>query len=88
MATPESYPESLILGMLRQEKVLTLDEIRAGLPQLQWSQLFHAVDGLSRRGQIILRRKGFEYELRTAGSAPLRREWREGPSVHEPGRDL
>jgi len=31
---------------------------------LSWSELFHAVDSLSRRGAIVLKRHGFDYELR------------------------
>lgn len=33
------------------------------LPELSWSEVFHAVDTLSRQGVITFRRRGFEYEL-------------------------
>ena len=33
------------------------------LPELSWNQVFKTVDELSRRGEIILLRRGFEYEI-------------------------
>jgi hypothetical protein len=33
------------------------------LPEMRWNQVFAAIDKLSRRGEIALRRRGFNYEL-------------------------
>ena len=40
----------------------TLDEVTERL-ELSWNQVFLAVDSLSRRGDIILKRRGYEYEV-------------------------
>jgi hypothetical protein len=61
--------ESLVLDLLAVESVLTMDELVLRLPSLSWSSVFHAVDTLSRRGAIILRRSGFQYEISSL-SAP------------------
>ena len=56
--------EALILEVLQSTtKPLTMDEILARLPELKWSEVFLTVDALSRRGDILIRRKGFDYEL-------------------------
>lgn len=69
MATHHSRHESLVLEVLRDGRVLTLEEVGTRIPQLHWGQIFHAVDTLSRRGAIVLRRQGFEYELQLGGRA-------------------
>ncbi|MGH9650089.1 MAG: hypothetical protein ACRD3I_06410 [Terriglobales bacterium] len=69
MATHHSRHESLVLEILRDGKVLTLEEVSMRIPQLQGGEIFHAVDALSRRGDIVLRRHGFEYELQLGGLA-------------------
>jgi hypothetical protein len=61
--------ETLVMTILEREGTLRLDQIIARLPELSWSQVFRAVDNLSRRGVILLRRRGFEYEL---SPVPLR----------------
>ena len=55
--------EYLILDLLRARKSLTLEQVVALLPELSWNQVFTTVDELSRRGQIILLRRGFQYEV-------------------------
>ena len=67
MATHHSCHASLVLEILRNGKVLTLEEVITRIPQLQWGEIFHAVDALSCRGDIVLRRHGFEYELQLGG---------------------
>ena len=59
----QSPQETLVLQVLESGDVLTLEQVIECLPQLSWSQLFHVVDSLSRRGDIRLRRRGFQYEL-------------------------
>lgn len=60
--------ETLVMTILERERTLRLDQVVARLPQLSWNQVFRAVDSLSRRGAILLKRRGFEYEL-----SPVRR---------------
>ncbi len=56
--------EKLILDVLRSSVVpLSFEEIIARLPDLSWNQVFLSVDAMSRRGEIILRRQGYEYEV-------------------------
>lgn len=60
--------EGLILDLLSARKSLTLQQVVTLLPQLSWNQIFRTVDELSRRGDIILLRRGFEYELERISS--------------------
>ena len=60
-----TFHESLVLDVLHSADSLTMEQLIEKLPQSSWNELFHAVDALSRRGAIILRRRGFEYELRS-----------------------
>jgi len=68
MSRHHSRCEELVLSVLRSSGSLTIEQATAKLPELSWNDLFHAVDALSRRGAIILRRSGFEYELRSCAS--------------------
>jgi hypothetical protein len=63
--------EFLILDLLRAKKSLTLEQVVTLLPELSWNQIFTTVDELSRRGEIILLRRGFQYEVeRTSSTKP------------------
>ncbi|HJU06500.1 MAG TPA: hypothetical protein VJ692_15235 [Nitrospiraceae bacterium] len=66
MSDQYSGQEALVLDVLESVDLLTLEQVIEHLPQLSWSQLFHTVDTLSRRGAVILRRRGFQYELALA----------------------
>jgi hypothetical protein len=55
--------EAMVLEILRHEPSMKLEAVIPLFPQLSWNQIFQCVDSLSRRGEIILLRKGFEYEL-------------------------
>jgi len=63
MAPDRPDSESLILAVLAEADFLTVEQLVAKLPELTWSDLFHIIDDLSRRDAIILRRRGFEYEV-------------------------
>jgi hypothetical protein len=64
MSNLQSPHEDLVLHILESSsRPLTLKEITEQLPQLSWNQVFLAIDALSRRGGIILKRQGFEYEI-------------------------
>jgi hypothetical protein len=55
--------EILLLAVLNEIQRGTLEEVVALLPELGWNEVFHAVDSLSRRGDIVLRRHGFSYDV-------------------------
>lgn len=55
--------ELLVLELLYVRRSLTLEQMVTLLPELSWNQVFKTIDELSRRGKIILLRKGFEYEV-------------------------
>lgn len=61
MFQPLSRSEDLVLRCLRLNEALSLEQITERVPDLSWNDVFHAVDALSRRGDLILRRKGFTY---------------------------
>jgi hypothetical protein len=56
-------PEQAVLEHLDEQTVISLDSLISLMPQYGWNQIFQAVDGLARRGMIVLRRHGFEYTL-------------------------
>ena len=55
--------ECIILAHLEEWTVIGLDTLVRLLPDYSWTQIFHAVDRLARRGGITLRRHGSEYTL-------------------------
>lgn len=57
--------ELIVLERLQMERSFTVEELLDELPELSWSQVFLAIDLLSRRGDIELRREGFTYTART-----------------------
>ena len=63
--------EAAIMDLLRSSGKLTVEEIVAQIPDLSWSQLFLAMDVLSRTGDVILRREGFTYTLETGKPSPV-----------------
>lgn len=60
------------MDLLRSSGKLTVEELVARVPELSWSQLFLAIDVLSRSGDIILRPEGLTYTLETAIPLPPR----------------
>ncbi len=58
--------ESTIISLLDESDRLTIDEILERAPHLSWSQVFLAIDILSRNGDVTIYRKGFEYSVETA----------------------
>ncbi len=68
MVHPASHlnSEFLILELVRARKSLTLEQVVTLLPELSWNQVFRTVDELSRSGEIILLRRGFQYEVEWA----------------------
>jgi hypothetical protein len=63
MASCTIDPEALVLAILDDAEFLTMEQVVQRVPQLTWNQLFHIIDDLSRRDAIVLRRRGFDYEI-------------------------
>jgi len=57
--------ETRVLAVLGESEFLTIEQLVEQVPELTWNQLFHILDDLSRRNAIVLRRRGFEYEVKT-----------------------
>jgi hypothetical protein len=57
--------EEIIRAELGTGDVVTMDQLMLRLPGLTWGEMFFALDALSRRGEILMRRRGFEYEVCT-----------------------
>ena len=58
-----SRAEDLVVTLLQEIHSGTVEEVVNLLPELSWNEVFHTVDALSRRGGIILRRRGFAYDV-------------------------
>jgi hypothetical protein len=63
MPTQSEINDAMVLNVLQAQRSIRLEEIVRRLPQLSWNQIFQSVDSLSRRGDIILMRRGFDYEI-------------------------
>ncbi len=62
--------EGVIAELLRARRSLTLEQVVTLLPELSWNQVFRSIDELSRRGEIVLLRRGFDYEVQSVSSGP------------------
>jgi len=66
MITPQTLIENAVLDLLEHTGSYTLDETIGALPQHTWSEVFFAVDTMSRDGRIVLRRmagSGYQVSL-------------------------
>ncbi|MEW6542277.1 MAG: hypothetical protein AB1411_01555 [Nitrospirota bacterium] len=73
MASERPRSETLVLEALPSGSVITMEQLSRQLPQLSWNEIFHAVDALSRQGVVLLRKRGFEYELLVCRQVGARR---------------
>ena len=64
MVARHSDTEQAVLKMLQQHNVMMLDEVlMTGQPDFTWSEVFLAIDRLSRKQEIALSRRGSTYQL-------------------------
>jgi predicted transcriptional regulator len=70
MGTANADAEQAILNILRRYEVLMMEDLIIGRPDFSWAQLFLAIDRLSRKNVIALRRVGLSYQIR-----PINQEW-------------
>ncbi|MBA2251197.1 MAG: hypothetical protein H0W13_00625 [Nitrospirales bacterium] len=61
MFSQPSRSETLVLEALQGKTPLSLEHIAERIPDLSWNEVFQAVDSLSRRGDLVLQRRGFAY---------------------------
>jgi hypothetical protein len=54
----------VILETVKDFPGISLEDLARNCPQLTWNEVFAAVDVMSRRGMILLSRKGFQYFVR------------------------
>lgn len=70
-SSPVSFESAaLVRDLLSVRRSLTLEQLVALLPELTWNQIFTTVDDLSRRGEILLFRRGFSYEVEWSAAKP------------------
>jgi hypothetical protein len=70
MGTGNADADEAVLSMLQRYEVLMMEDLITGRPDFSWAQLFLAIDRLSRKNVIALRRIGLSYEIR-----PINQEW-------------
>ncbi len=69
MSVAQTVIEDALVEMLRQTGPCTMDEVANALPYHSWSELFSAVDEMSRKGRVVLRRltgSGYQLSVPTA----------------------
>jgi len=55
--------ERSILRLLDEVSPVCLDDLLQLLPEFTWNQVFQAIDGLARAGQVLLRRHRTTYHV-------------------------
>lgn len=56
MATAQSVIENTVIEILAHTGPCTMDDVVKALPAYDWSEVFSAVDDMSRDGRLVLRR--------------------------------
>jgi hypothetical protein len=64
MGTESANADEAVLNMLQRYEVFMMDDLIVGRPDFNWAQLFLAIDRLSRKNLISLRRVGLSYQIR------------------------
>jgi hypothetical protein len=84
MATGNADADEAVLNMLQRYEVLMIEDLVTGRPDFSWAQLFLAVDRLSRKNVIALRRIGLSYQIRSTNQEWLHDQARhhEEPVTH------
>jgi len=77
MATGNTDADEAVLNMLQRYEVLMIEDLITGRPDLSWAQLFLAVDRLSRKNVIALRRIGPSYQILSTNQ-----EWIHNQAYH------
>ncbi len=64
MGTGNADADEAVLNMLQRYDVLMVEDLIIGRPDFSYSQLFLAIDRLSRKNLIALHRTGMSYQIR------------------------
>ena len=64
MGTGNEDADEAVLNMLQRYEVLMVEDLIIGRPDFSYSQLFLAIDRLSRKNLIALHRTGMSYQIR------------------------
>ena len=84
MGTGNADVEEAVLNMLHRYEMLMMEEFIIGQPDFSWAQLFLAIDRLSRKNLITLRRRGLSYQIRATNQkwTLSQGQHREEPAAH------
>jgi hypothetical protein len=69
MGTGNADADEVVLNMVQRYEVLMMEDLVIGRPDFSWAQMFLAIDRLSRKNLISLRRMGQSYQIRTRSHA-------------------
>lgn len=73
MSTAQSVIEDAVIEVLARTGPCTIDDMVKSLPALGWSEVFSAVDDMSRDGRLVIRRpSSSSYQLSLSASRPLK----------------
>lgn len=61
-----SQAQQLILATLPHDDQVKMEDLAANLPEVSWSELFLAIAILKRRGELVLQRCGYQYQVSLA----------------------
>jgi hypothetical protein len=77
MGIENADADETVLNMLQRYEVLMMEDLITGRPDFSWAQLFLAIDRLSRKDLIALRRVGLSYQIRL-----INQVWTHGQGQH------
>ena len=64
--------DEAVLNMVQRYEVLMIDDVIISQPDFSWAQLFLAIDRLSRKNLIAIRRVGLRYRTFPMNQALMR----------------
>ncbi|MDH4244995.1 MAG: hypothetical protein OEV38_14685 [Nitrospira sp.] len=80
MTTAQSVIENAVIDILAHSGPCTIDEVVQSLPAHNWSEVFFAVDNMSRDGRLVFRRPSSSvYQLSLSASCQGERTDRARP---------
>lgn len=84
MGTGNEDVDEAVLHMVQRYEVLMMEDLITGRPDFSWAQLFLAIDRLSRKNLITLRRMGLSYQIRSRNHVRTlgRTHHHEQPAAH------
>jgi hypothetical protein len=77
MGTGNANADEAVLNMLQRYEVVMMEDLIISRPEFSWAQLFLAIDRLSRKNLVALRRTGLSYQIRA-----MNHEWTLGQGQH------